>query len=53
MGYVVTSTLFKKRQSLDMTVSRHDSHKKGIMNTKVTPGEECVHGHQLVVMDMH
>ena len=23
------------------------------MNTKVTPGEECVHGHHLVVMDMH
>ena len=28
-------------------------HKKRIMNTKVTPGEECVHGHHLVVMDMH
>ena len=23
------------------------------MNTKVIPGEECVHGHHLVVMDMH
>ena len=28
-------------------------HKKRIMNTKVIPGEECVHGHHLVVMDMH
>ena len=27
--------------------------KKRIMNTKVIPGEECVHGHHLVVMDMH
>ena len=23
------------------------------MNTKVIPGEECVHEHHLVVMDMH
>ena len=23
-------------------------HKKRIMNTKVIPGEECVHGHHLV-----
>ena len=23
------------------------------MNTKVIPGEECVYGHHLVVMDMH
>ena len=23
------------------------------MNTKVIPGEECVHGHHLVVIDMH
>ena len=28
-------------------------HKKRIMNTKVIPGEEYVHGHHLVVMDMH
>ena len=28
-------------------------HKKRIMNTKVIPEEECVHGHHLVVMDKH
>ena len=65
MGYVVTSTLFKKRQShlvtyesvgnktaVDMILIKRE-HKKRIMNTKVIPGEECVHGHHLVVMDMH
>ena len=66
MGYVVTSTLFNKRQSLglvtyesggnktaiDMILIKRE-HKKRIMNTKVIPGEECVHGHHLVVMDMH
>ena len=26
-------------------------HKMRIMNTKVIPGEECVHGHHLVVMN--
>ena len=65
MGYVVTSTLFKKRQShlvtyesggnktaVDMILIKKE-HKKGIMNTKVIPGEKCVHGHHLVVMDMH
>ena len=65
MGYVVTSTLFKKRQShlvtyesggnktaVDMILIKRQ-HKKRIMNTKVIPGEECVHGHHLVVMDMH
>ena len=31
----------------------YHSIKKRIMNTKVIPGEECVHGHHLVVMDMH
>ena len=65
MGYVVTSTLFKKRQShlvtyesggnktaVDMILIKRE-HKKRIMNKKVIPGEECVHGHHLVVMDMH
>ena len=65
MGYVVTSTLFKKRQShlvtyesggnktaVDMILIKRE-HKKRIMNTIVIPGEECVHGHHLVVMDMH
>ena len=65
MGYVVTSTVFKKRQShlvtyesggnktaVDMILIKRE-HKKRIMNTKVIPGEECVHGHHLVVMDMH
>ena len=65
MGYVVSSTLFKKRQShlvtyesggnktaVDMILIKRE-HKKRIMNTKVIPGEECVHGHHLVVMDMH
>ena len=65
MGYVVISTLFKKRQShlvtyesggnktaVDMILIKRE-HKKRIMNIKVIPGEECVHGHHLVVMDMH
>ena len=65
MVYVVTSTLFKKRQShlvtyesggnktaVDMILIKRE-HKKRIMNTKVISGEECVHGHHLVVMDMH
>ena len=55
MVYVVTSTLFKKRQShlvtyesggnktaVDMILIKRE-HKKRIMNTKVIPGEECVH----------
>ena len=65
MGYIVTSTLSKKRQShlvtyesggnktaVDMILIKRE-HKKRIMNTKVIPGEECVNGHHLVVMDMH
>ena len=65
MGYVVTSSLFKKRQShlvtyesggnktaVDMILIKRE-YKKRIMNTKVIPGEECVHGHHLVVMDIH
>ena len=65
MGYVVTSTLFKKRQShlviyesggnetaVDMILIKRE-HKKRIMNTKAIPGEACVHGYHLVVMDMH
>ena len=65
MGYVVTSTLFKKRQShlvtyesggnktaVDMILIKR-VHKKRIMNTKVIPGEACVHGHHLVVMNMY
>ena len=65
MGYVVTNTLFRIRQShlvtyesggnktaVDMILIKR-VHKKRIMNTKVIPGEECVHGHHLVVMDMH
>ena len=28
-------------------------HKKRIINIKVTPEEKCIHGHHLVVMDMH
>ena len=65
MGYVVTITLFKKRQShlvtyesggnktvVDMILLKRE-HKKRIMNTKVIPGEECVHGQHLMVMDMH
>ena len=31
---------------------KRDMYKKRIMTTKVIPGEECVHGHHLVVMDM-
>ena len=62
MGYVVTNTLFKKRQchlvtyesggnktAVDMILIENI---KRIMNTKVTLQEECVHGHHLVVMDM-
>ena len=65
MGYVVTNTLFKKRQTLfatsesggnktsvDMILIKRE-HKKRIINTKVIPGEECVHGHHLVVMDIY
>ena len=65
MGYVITSTLFKKRQShlvtnesgenktaVDMILIKRE-HKKRIMNTKVIPGEECVHGQHLVEMDMY
>ena len=65
VGYVVTNTLFKKQQNhlvtyesggnktaVDMILIMRE-HKKRIMNTKVIPGEECVHGHLLVVMDMH
>ena len=65
MGYVVTSTLFEKRHShlvtyesggnktaVDMILIKIE-HKKRIMNIKVIQGEECVHGHHLVVMDMH
>ena len=36
----------------DMILIKRE-HKKRIMNTKVIPGDECVHGHHLVVMDMH
>ena len=52
MGYVVTNTLFKKRQShlvtyesggnktaVDMILIKRE-HKKRIMNTKVIPGED-------------
>ena len=66
MGYVVTNTLFKKRQSHLVTYESSGGnktavymilikreHKKRIVNTKVIPGGECVHGHHLVVMDMH
>ena len=55
MGYVVTSTLFKKRQShlvtyksvgnktaVDMIVIKREYIRRGM-----------VHGHHLVVMDMH
>ena len=65
MAYVVTSTLFKKRQShlvtyesggnktaVDTILIKRE-HKKRIVNTKVIPGEECVHRHHLVIMDMH
>ena len=65
MGYVVTSTLFTKRQShlvtyesggnktaVDMILIKRE-HKKRIMNIKVIPGEECVHDHHLVVMDVY
>ena len=65
MGNVVTSTLFKKRQShlvtyesggnktaVDMILIKRE-HKKTITNTKVIPGEGYVHDHHLVVMDMH
>ena len=65
MGYVVTNILFKKRQShlvtyesggnrtaVDMILIKRE-HKKRIVNTKVILGEECVHDHHLVVMDMH
>ena len=62
---MLSPTLFKKRQShlvtyesggnktaVDMILIKRE-HKKRIVNTKVIPGEECVHGHHLVVMDMH
>ena len=40
------------KTAIDMILIKRE-HKKRIMNTKVIPGEECVHGHHLVVMDMH
>ena len=62
---MLSPALFKKRHShlvtyesggnktaVDMILIKRE-HKKRIMNTKVIPGEECVHGHHLVVMDMH
>ena len=41
-----------RQTAVDMILIKRE-HKKRIMNTKVIPGEECVHGHHLVVMDMH
>ena len=40
------------KTAVDMTLIKR-KNKKRIMNTKVIPGEECVHRHHLVVMDMH
>ena len=40
------------KTAVDMILIKRE-HKKRIMNTKVIPGEECVHGHHLVVMDMY
>ena len=40
------------KTAVDMILIKR-KHKKRIMNTKVIPEEECVHGHHLVVMDMH
>ena len=40
------------KTAVDMILIKRQ-HKKRIMNTRVTAGEECVHGHHLVVMDMH
>ena len=61
---MLSPTLFKKRQShfvtyesggnktaVDMILINRE-HKKRI-NTKAIPGEECVHGHHLVVMNMY
>ena len=40
------------KTAVDMILIKRE-HKKRIMNTKVIPGEECVHGHHLVMIDMH
>ena len=40
------------KTTVDMILIKRE-HKKRIMNTKVMPGGECVHGHHLVVMDMY
>ena len=40
------------KTAVDMILIKR-KHKKRIVNTKVIPKEECVHGHHLVVMDMH
>ena len=42
----------RNKTAIDMILIKRE-HKKRIMNTKVIPGEECVHGHHLVVMDMY
>ena len=40
------------KTAVDMILIKRE-HRKRIMNTKVIPGEEYIHGHYLVVMDMY
>ena len=51
-SHLVTFESGGNQTAIDMILIKRE-HKKRIMNTEVIPGEECVHGHHLVVMDMH
>ena len=53
IGVVVPDILLVTIRSFRYRICLTGEHKKRIVNTKVIPGEECVHGHHLVVMDMH
>ena len=50
--HLVTYESGGNKTAVDMILIKRE-HKKRIINTKVIPGEECVHGHHLVIMDMH
>ena len=51
-SHLVTYKSGGNKTAVDMILIKRE-HKKRIMNTKVIPGEECVHGQHLVVMNMH
>ena len=51
-SHLVTYESGGNKTAVDMILIKRE-HKKRILNTKVIPGEECVDGHHLVVMDMH